>query len=501
MSLRKYRDMGSMEGLFTIFNDLKIPWGTSGGAQLIPGLHEISDDKLQAIWDKIHSKYHLLQVQILTKNDNIYEYDPIYIGILPFKIIRLNGSNVHTILVKELNYRFLLLNDFNLSVTDIENNNYDITKISPLYRVIFIDDYFIFTNQHAIVDMTSLTSIYTDFICLLNGNTFDDEIKPYTKLEDHIDPKLAISSLSLKLGQYIPLNFAFNFLKFYANNSFLRKYNPLSIHRDDLLVSQYFFNHDMLRFPASPYNKYDFNLGWVGQIVSKTITNKFVQICKYKKVHISSVLQYIANASFIECKSDIFTKTYYKTITGNTFSTMPLYLEPNKLRYGCHASNYWTVIEYDKNVKMGSDKFWKFIERISAQVLNDDLVRTLYRGKFPFWNMKKMAKWGWENGDNLLIGKVGFGPPTITNPGVLEFHGKNDKYKVLEFLGGANPMVGAGASYLLSAATIKYIGEMNLNLCFGTQFFTQKEAQQMMDKIKQKFIIIANSNVNFTSKL
>eukprot|EP01084_Bolivina_argentea_P255099 428983_1 len=112
-----------------------------------------------------------------------------------------------------------------------------------------------------------------------------------------------------------------------------------------------------------------------------------------------------------------------------------------------------------------------------------------------------MAKWGWENLDNPLIGKVGFGPPTITNPGMIEFHRKDDKYKVTEFWGTANPMVGAGASYILSTSTIKYVGEMNMNLGFGTQFFTQKEAQQMVDKIKQKFITIANSKVDIKSQL
>eukprot|EP01084_Bolivina_argentea_P088367 159554_1 len=134
MSLRKYRYMGSMEGLFTIFNDLKIAWGSAAGAQLIPGLREISDNKLEAMWKKIHSKYHSLQVQFLTNNDSIYEYDPIYIGTIPFKIIRLNGANVNKILVKELNYRFLLLNDFGLTSKDLENNSYDINKILPLYR-------------------------------------------------------------------------------------------------------------------------------------------------------------------------------------------------------------------------------------------------------------------------------------------------------------------------------------------------------------------------------
>eukprot|EP01084_Bolivina_argentea_P255095 428976_1 len=424
MSLRKYRDMGSMETLFTIFNDLKISWGAGGGAHLIPGLNKFPDYKLQAIIDKIHSKYHSLQVQFLTKNDSVYEYDPIYIGTKPFKIIRLNDANINEILVKELNHRFLLLNDFNLTTKDIENNNYDLAKISPLYRVVLVDDYLIFTYQHAVGDGTTLISIIQDFICLLNGNTFDAQVKPYTKLEDCIDPKLAVSSLSLKLGQYVPFTFAFKFLQFYANNSFLSKYNPLSIHRDDLLNAQYFFNSDMLRFPVSPYDKFDFNLGFVRQKVSKNITSKLLHICKLKKVHISSVLQYIANASFIECKSDIFTKSYYKTITGNAFSTMPLYLNPSKMRYGCHASSYWTLIEYDRNVKIASDEFWKFIQKISAQVLSDDLVKKLYTGKFPFWNMKKMAKWGWgPNGDNNpIIGKVGFGPPTITNPGMLKFH-------------------------------------------------------------------------------
>ncbi len=83
----------------------------------------------------------------------------------------------------------------------------------------------------------------------------------------------------------------------------------------------------------------------------------------------------------------------------------------------------------------------------------------------------------------------------------MEFHQKYHKYKVKEFFGSANPMVGAGASYILSSCTIKHVDKINLSLGFGTQFFTPKKAREMVDKIKEKVETIANMHIDYKSKL
>eukprot|EP01084_Bolivina_argentea_P316355 548341_1 len=140
-TLRKYRRMGSMEQLFVFLNELKLNWGSAVSMAKIDGLSNISTPKLQTICNQLYKKYESLQSTYLTVH-TIYNFDWVYTGVQPFQIIRHNSNHhdtdfLHKLYVTEMNWRYLLLNDYNLTETDIQNKKYDMKTISPLYRVNF----------------------------------------------------------------------------------------------------------------------------------------------------------------------------------------------------------------------------------------------------------------------------------------------------------------------------------------------------------------------------
>eukprot|EP01084_Bolivina_argentea_P068725 125101_1 len=151
--LRKYRRMGSMEQIFTILNEHKLNgWGPAAGVSEITNLSEIPLSRIQKLWNKVHYKYESLQAQFLTVK-SVYKYDWIYIGCIPFNIIKCdNNTNIDELLLKELNSRYLLLNDLNITDSDIINNKYNITKIPPLYRILICNNYLLLNYNHAIAD-------------------------------------------------------------------------------------------------------------------------------------------------------------------------------------------------------------------------------------------------------------------------------------------------------------------------------------------------------------
>eukprot|EP01084_Bolivina_argentea_P236402 397490_1 len=211
MKLRHFRKLGSMEQLFPVFNDLKINgWGPVAGAYKIPGLSQIPLTTIQNIWNKIHSKYESLQTQILTI-DNIYEYDDFYIGCLPFQIIKCDSPkhNVHQIIKREANSRYLLLNDYNLTAKDIKKGNYNIKNINPLYRIFICDDYFVLNYCHSIGDGLSVLLWINNFLEILNNDkSFNDKIVSFNTIEQCIKPQYSSSTIFRKITDFIPMSVA-----------------------------------------------------------------------------------------------------------------------------------------------------------------------------------------------------------------------------------------------------------------------------------------------------
>eukprot|EP01084_Bolivina_argentea_P254676 428199_1 len=246
--LRFYRKMGSMEQIFTIFNDIKTikGWGPMAGIDTITGLSQIPLDKLQSLWNKIHLKYEQLQIQVLTV-PNINEYDDLYIGCLPFQFIKKDdNADIHKLVVEELNHQYILLNDCNLTSNDMKTGNYDINKIPPLYRIFVIKDSLLLSFNHAIGDGVSMFAMITDFLGLLNGEKCDNTVIPYTNIEQCIDPKYASSAISRKISNLIPMSWAIRFSKFYCNNSFLSKTSLFS--RRNTRMSPYYFGISIIHW-------------------------------------------------------------------------------------------------------------------------------------------------------------------------------------------------------------------------------------------------------------
>eukprot|EP01084_Bolivina_argentea_P037859 70005_1 len=498
--LRHFRKMGSMEQIFTIFNDDKIAgWGPMTGVEKINGLSKIPLETIQSCWNKIHAKYQSFQCQILTTS-NVNEYDDIYIGCVPFKIIRCNGEDQDKLLVKELNHRFLLLNDLNLSHQDIIDGKYDINNIPPLYRIFIIDDWLLLNFNHCTADGLSFIAMLNDFLALLNNDTFDPTLIKYSTIEQCIKPHLASSALTRKINNLIPTSWALRFGKFYATNYYLRKYNPLSLHRDELLRFQFYFSKEFLTFPLKAYNKKDYSINFKTFRLSHKISKGLRKQCKLHKIHMSSLFQYLAIAALIECH-DVLKDNYYKTQANNVFTTIPMYKDPDfkKVYLGIHACGYGTVIEYYRNIKIGSDKFWDNLGKIDAQVLNDNMVSKVYKNKFPYMNLKKFMRF-WLNDESEIFKGIG-GAPTITNPGLMDINKDYWKHKITESYGGANPGVGMGAVFLLGGTTIKGVGGLRMNCIYGKQHLSETKATMFMDKLQQKLKVIGGFKTNYQSKL
>eukprot|EP01084_Bolivina_argentea_P283558 485678_1 len=512
--LRKYRRIGSMEQLFVCLNDLKLDWGAACSCVKVDGLSQISTNKLQAIWNKLFNKYESLQSQILTIK-SMYQFDWVYIGCLPYKISRHETPThkedlLHELYLKEMNHRFLLLNDFNLTAEDIENKKYDIHAISPLYRIVIYNDYIIINIQHAIGDGLCLLELQQEFMKLINDDSsYSDKVIKFQKLEDCINPKYASSPfLNQMINYLVPTWFAMWFSKIYANNSYLSKYNPLSLHSDDILRFKHMYCHrnmfkhngDQYAFPLSvSYDKMDWRIDNVYFKLDKNTSANILSQCKLHKVHLSSLIMYIANAATIECHNNILKKDYYKTVIGNMFSARPLFIAPNGHYFGMMAVPYNNMIEYYKSVVIGSDRFWEVTHKITQMLLDvdDNKIVNVYKNKFPFLNTKKWIRYTWNN----LLGKMPMGPPTISNLSVCKLNKNDYKYKATSYLLAANPAVGFGAPYISGAVSIKGIDELDVSYIYGTQFIAKDVAQRIVNKMEEKFKMIASSNTNYQSKL
>eukprot|EP01084_Bolivina_argentea_P037860 70006_1 len=169
--LRFFRKMGSMEQIFPIFNEYKIEgWGPMVGCSKIPGLSELPLEKIQSMVNQMHAKYQSFQCQFLTVPDTT-QYDDIYIGLPPTKVIQLpSGTDPNKMVLREMNHRFLLLNDLNLTTEKLKNGNYNINKIPTLYRVFLWDNYLLFNWNHAIIDGISNGFVMFDVLSLLNND-------------------------------------------------------------------------------------------------------------------------------------------------------------------------------------------------------------------------------------------------------------------------------------------------------------------------------------------
>ena len=88
--------------------------------------------------------------------------------------------------------------------------------------------------------------------------------------------------------------------------------------------------------------------------------------------------------------------------------------------------------------------------------------------------------------------------PTVTNPGVMNINKAHWKHKMTQFIGGSNPGVGMGAPYMLTAATVKGIGDMNLCFVYGVQHLPSEVAQRVTDKLEQKLRLVGGT---FQSKI
>lgn len=97
-----------------------------------------------------------------------------------------------------------------------------------------------------------------------------------------------------------------------------------------------------------------------------------------------------------------------------------------------------------------------------------------------------------------IFGDRSMAPPTVTNAAALRINKAHWRYKLTEMMGGANPGVGMGAPYLLAAATIKGVDEMNFNFIYGVQHLSSEVAQRVVDKLEQKLKTVGAS---YQSKL
>merc|ERR1712154_605223 len=110
--------------------------------------------------------------------------------------------------------------------------------------------------------------------------------------------------------------------------------------------------------------------------------------------------------------------------------------------------------------------------------MGDGMVGKVFQNKFPFMNLKKFMKYAIDDEQNIFGGRS-IAPPTVSNPGVLRINKAHWKYKVSKFIGASNPGVGMGAPYLLSAAAVKGIDEMNVCFAYGVQHLSSEMAQRV----------------------
>lgn len=144
--LKKLRRMGSMEQLFTMLHPMNVEWGSCVSYVKINDLSKIPLSTLQKLWDKMHYKYVIFGCQYLI-TPNEHEFDLIYHGLPSSKMLSLTGNDndFHEYIVKALNYRYLVLNDFNLNENNIETAKYDLNKIPHLYSICRYNDYLVLT--------------------------------------------------------------------------------------------------------------------------------------------------------------------------------------------------------------------------------------------------------------------------------------------------------------------------------------------------------------------
>ena len=501
--LTRYRRMGSMEQPFTMFEPHDVTFAAAAGILTIPGLSEIPKDRLQTLWNKIHKKYKCLQCQYLMV-DSLDEYDWVYIGILPPDLLFLDAktSDLHKLLNRECNHRFILLNHCGLTENNLDvTKDYDINKIPALYRLFIIGDSLLFNGHHGLFDGYTSNRMIRDYLYLLNDDIkgFDPKVVEYTTIEQCIKPQYKQSYITKKLSDWTPLKYSYLFGKYYANNWLMQKYNPLSffMHKHDLLRFQFAYNENngILSFPIrqngdKTFNKKDMMMDCIMFKLQTEYALKLKAVCKLNKVPMSTLMQYICFAAIIDTYSDILTENKYKTVIGSAMSTIPLYSEEAKKKNnnnfaGAHICEMLGVCEYDKTVKIGSDKFWDNIRGLGEQSLGD------INNKFPIpINSKRVANGIYKEG--ILTDTQSMVPPAVTNPGKLMFN-MDDKwrYKVTEFYGASNPASGLGAAYLMASCSIVGINEICFCFAYGTQFFTKVRAEEIVRLYKQKMIQVA----------
>eukprot|EP01084_Bolivina_argentea_P250493 419698_1 len=511
--LRLYRKLGCLEQKWTIFHNYNIGGiGTGVSFVKINGLSKISDEKIQNISDRIHAKYEALQCQILSIDD-VNEYDTLYIGVSPPKIKRYDDDTLfHKLVAECLNFKFKLLNDFGLNDDDdIKQGDYNIKDIEPLYFRLICGDNLITYYCHVVLDLPTEEYYIRDFLCLLNDddNNFSPETVQHSRLEDCIDDQYASKpSIISPMLQYIPKSWLNNVFAFYANNSILSKYNPLSVHKDILLTFKHIYNekHNILSFPLfkkSSYSKWDWRIDYEVLKIPKKITLAIIKQVKLHKVFMNSFLQYMVATSMIDVYIDIgvLKKDYYQTIIGSTFDTRPLYSNPNKTYCGCHVHRIVNSVEYHKNIKINSNEFWNEINKVSKQIPLKNIA-SYYKNVFPLPNYKKIFLEAFLNRDgNGLIGKKSLVFPVVTNTGRKQFNKQYYKYKAIEYCAATNPFTGFGNAYCLLSATIDGINEMNLCFHFAKQFITKDIATKVLNKVQEKMNAIASQPLILKSKL
>ena len=255
-------------------------------------------------------------------------------------------------------------------------------------------------------------------------------------------------------------------------------------------------HESMVSFPLTAYDKRDWSLEYLDFILPRAVSRRIAALCKRERCRISPLLQYVANAAVIESHAQL-EGDFYRSVLGNTFSTIAMYKRPRRVHIGFHASAQNSLMEYHRRMPLKSAAFWTLMRRLSRTEVVDGNIVALYRNKFPVFNFKKFVHHTWDD----LIGARSMGPPTISNPGKMALNREGFALRMTECNFFASPAVGWGGAYLLVLTTIADVAEWNVAFNYGRQFFDKQTAHTIVGKIREKLEFIGSSETNHRAKL
>tara|TARA_Y100000389_G_scaffold204833_1_gene260020 strand:+ start:2752 stop:4518 length:1767 start_codon:yes stop_codon:yes gene_type:complete len=263
--------------------------------------NDICNNIIEKSWNEIRNnksfidKYHYINVNFL----KIFNYNsiflhflslyniaspfisivlPIFILIIPYFILKLQGKVINFSTYKELLYIIIQKQSVGKLLFNFANSSLD-KKIQALFCIIF---YFlqIWNNFHVCISFYKNMNYVSNQICLFK-NYLNFTVK---KIDNYI-------SYSNYLKTYQPFNNDLNYVKSNINNYLKKlnivknhKYNLFNLNQIGLLMSQYYNIYDCINTQNLFMYCFNFN-GYIENIIKlqELISNKYINKCNFYK--------------------------------------------------------------------------------------------------------------------------------------------------------------------------------------------------------------------------